>query len=298
MKIDAVIRRTLLLLTLLPSLAWGQQHPIDFKTLRGFASFAASSYLPEKNIAASDWAQHSGYTLTRYASIPDIQIAYFIATNDITRSQIIAVRGTSNVENAFVDINLKLVDDSKTGIRLHSGFAQAAKAVYSDALPLLKKGYTIDTTGHSLGGAVALILAMYLESDGYKIGRVVTFGQPKVTNVSGSNRFAHLPLTRVVTPRDMVPLVPPLDPMDINKLDIYWHSGEEILLYEDDRYSVLEGISSMLRATQFTQQMPDEQNLQHHQMDRYIALLDRKMEHARRVPFNNSLNLFNLFGTQ
>ena len=158
------------------------------------------------------------------------------------------MRGTSNAENAMVDIDIKLLPDEKTGVRLHRGFAYAARQIYAELSPLLKDGYRIRSTGHSLGGAVAQILAMYLDTDGYEVDRIVTFGQPKVTNLPGANRFEHLDILRVVTPTDLVPLVPPFDPLDIKNIDIYWHAGSEIILLEDDTYAILRGVDSMLRA--------------------------------------------------
>ena len=61
--------------------------------------------------------------------------------------------------------------------------------------------------GHSLGGAVASILAINLDIDGYKVGGVTTFGQPKFTDKVGMEKYKHIPITRVVNEKDVVPLV-------------------------------------------------------------------------------------------
>ena len=237
------------------------------------------------------------YTLSHYSSIPDIEISYFLLTNELSKTHIIAVRGTSNIENAFVDIALKLTMDEHVGIRLHNGFSQAAQAIYKEIKPKINADYLINTTGHSLGGAVALILAMYLDNDDFNTGQVITFGQPKVTNIPGANKFQHLNITRVVTPKDLVPLVPPFDPVDIKNLDIYWHTGREVILFPDTTYATLQGISSMLRATKFTQEPLSENNLKNHRMTLYIELINKKIPSAKLVPFKNDFNLFNLFGS-
>ena len=122
----------------------------------------------------------------------------------------------------------------------------AADLIYKNIKNDLIKSYRINTTGHSLGGATALILAMYIHTDGLHAGKVVTFGQPKVTNIAGSKKYGHLDVTRVVMPKDMVPLVPPLDPMDLANMDIYWHSGTEVVLRDSNTYSLLKGIDSMM----------------------------------------------------
>ena len=272
-----------------------QQDPVNFLEIRKFAGIASAAYLTETKVR--ELGSLESFTLSRYGNIPEVLVSYFLLTDDNAKTQLIAVRGTSNVENAIVDVAFKLTPDEHSGIYLHNGFSYAARAIYAEITPQLKTGYTINTTGHSLGGAVALILGMYLDTDNYTVGKIITFGQPKVTNISGANKFQHLNLTRVVTPRDVVPLVPPFDIIDISSPDIYWHSGTEVILLADDTYAILEGMDSMLRATRFTQETLDENNLKNHQMSLYIAMLDKKLSTARVVPFKNSFNLFNLFGS-
>ena len=268
--------------------------PIDFIAIHKQAGFARAAYQPEDQIRT--FLESSNYTLTLYKTVPDIQVSYFLATNKQTRSQVISVRGTSNVENAMVDILLKLKVNQNTGIKLHEGFAFAASQVYAELKPLLRADYEIHTTGHSLGGAVALILAIYLDADRFSIEQVITFGQPKVTNIAGASKINHINLIRVVTPLDVVPLVPPLDPLDINNLDVYWHAGKEVILLTGNEYATLEGIDSMLRATRFTQQPFNQKNIENHNMSAYLDLVGTKTKSSRLVTFKYDLNLFNLFG--
>jgi triacylglycerol lipase len=266
----------------------------DFVAIERYAQLANAAY--ENAAAIRPTVTALGYRLDRVGSIPGVEVSYFLATDAASKTQVIAVRGTANVENALVDVALQLTADSHAGVRLHGGFAQAAAGVYGEIKLLLRKDYRISTTGHSLGGAVALILAMYLDVDGYRLGPVVTFGQPKVTNIAGAQKFRHLQLTRVVTPHDLVPLVPPFDPVDVNNLDIYWHLGTELVLLPGKDYALLEGLDSMLRASGFFARRPDQENLQHHQMALYLSLLRQKLGGATRVPYQNKLNLFNLLG--
>lgn len=269
---------------------------INFSEIYKYASFSYATYQAAPGI--NNAGSLRNYKLSHYSSIPGYNVFYFLTTNDVTKTQTIAVRGTSNIENAMVDIALELTTDKHTGVRLHNGFSQTAQAIYTQIRPLLKKDYAISTTGHSLGGAVALILAMYLDVDNFNVDQVVTFGQPKVTNIYGANKFNHLNITRVVTPKDIVPLVPPFDPVDITNLDIYWHPGKEVILLTDTSYAVLEGIESMIRAIKFTQEPLSENNLQHHQMSLYLEMVGKKISSSRLVPFESSFNLFNLFGSE
>ena len=267
---------------------------IDFGEIERAARFARAAYLGEAEARALAAAE--GLELTLHRSVAEIQVSFFLATDVAGRSQTIAVRGTANADNAMLDMAFRLVGDDRSGARLHEGFAHAAGRVYKALKPSLRRDFRIHATGHSLGGAVAHILAMYLDAEGYDVGRTITFGQPKVTNLAGAQRYRHLDLLRVVTPGDLVPLVPPFDPLDVRNIDIYWHAGRELILLEGRRYAILEGVDSMLRAANFTQQAPTEQNLHTHYMDIYLDLVTAKLDASERVNYRNDLNLFNLFG--
>lgn len=265
-----------------------------FKDLKQYIALSAAAYASVDLV--ENTARQYGYTVTKMQEIPAVELTYFLATDDINKRQVIAIRGTSNVSNAYVDMALKLKTESRLGVRLHEGFAFAAQAVYEDVKPLLRKDYRISTTGHSLGGAVAVILAMYLETDKYPLEHVITFGQPKVTNIAGAVQFKNLPLIRAVTPDDLVPLVPPFDPMDMSNLDIYWHLGEEVLLLPGQRYALLEGMEAMLRAVQFFGQPLTEDNVAHHGVAVYAQEIEAKQMSPELVPYESKINVFDLFG--
>jgi len=278
------------------ALAVSETGKIDFVAIHEQAGFASAAYDSEDRIRA--FVETQGYTLTLFKIDPAIQVSYFLATNESTRTQVISVRGTANTENAMVNISVKLRLDKATGIYFHEGFRAAANRVYAELKSLLNPDYKIRTTGHSLGGAVALILAMYLDLDQFNIDQVTTFGQPKVTNIAGATRLNLINIVRVVMPLDPVPLIPPLDPLDINNIDIYWHAGKEVVLLADNQYAILEGMDSMLRATRFTQRLLDENNVKHHRMSVYLGMIAAKMKSSTLVPYKTDLNLFNLFGSE
>ena len=287
---------SIVLLCLSSALSASGQTGVNFIEIQEMARFANTAYESEPEI--HHFFESSDYRLEYYHTIPDVQVAYFLAFNEISRTQIISIRGTSNVENAMVNISLKLRPDADIGIPLHEGFAYSAKQVFTELKPLLKPGYKTSLTGHSLGGAVAFILAMYLDESQFNVDQVVTFGQPKVTNIPGVEKFQHLNIIRVVTPRDLVPLMPLFDPLDINNLDVFWHAGKEVILLEDTRYAILEGASSMLRATKFTQSLLSTENLNDHKMSVYLKLIDARISSPILVPYKTDFNLFNLFGSK
>ncbi|MBL0059893.1 MAG: hypothetical protein IPP35_12580 [Elusimicrobia bacterium] len=70
------------------------------------------------------------------------------------------------------------------------------------------------------------------------MSRVVTFGQPKVTDADGAKKFRDLPLVRIVNVNDPVPLVPPLEIKYLKKP--YAHLGVEVTLLDGPFYSYLE----------------------------------------------------------
>ena len=265
-----------------------------FQTLYQYARLAGAAYASEQRLRQA--VSSAGFELTAYDTLPGYGVSYFVLTNPDQRKHIIVVRGTSNIENVMVDAAFKLLRDKQTGVKLHQGFAVSANYLYERIQPKLHRDYTIDATGHSLGGAVALILAMHLDADRYAVGEVITFGQPKVTTVAGGKRFAHLDVTRVVMEKDPVPLTPPFDPMELMNLDIYWHLGKEVVLLPGNAYAELEGMDSMMRAVDFFQTLPGADHVRDHYMDTYLAALKARLNSARRVEYESGFNPGSLFG--
>ena len=281
----------LLLLLLLPLSSHSSS---DFTTLTRFAELAAISYMPPAVIESK--LNKKGVKLKQQEVIKGVEIHYFIVTDEKRGVETIVIRGTSNLENALTNIDFKLITDAKSGLKLHSGFTHAAQAIYRQITTHLNKKRPIYITGHSLGGAVAQIIAIYLQQDGYQLKEVITFGQPKVSNFSAAQSYPNLPLIRVVTPRDVIPLIPPFDIVEINKPDIYWHMGEAIILAGRGQYSRLNGLRAMLRATNIVGEPFGEENLQHHLIDHYLQELRQLEQRAEEVSFEHRLNLDGLWG--
>lgn len=266
----------------------------DFSHWLNAAYMADATYKSRQDV--EQVLNSQGYELNHFKQLEGFSVGYVIATNDVTRQHVIAVRGTSNVENVIVDAAFVLVPDEITGIDIHQGFLLSARDIYQQILSEINPDYTVNTIGHSLGGAAALIIAMMLDAQDYQVGEVITFGQPKVTNITGSRSFKHLNVTRLVTPKDMVPLVPPLDPMEMMNLSIFWHQGTEIVLYKNNQYSVLTGIDSMMRATSFLNDIPSEQHVSNHFMSTYISHLKTKLGSSEEIAFKNDFKFSDWFG--
>lgn len=111
---------------------------------------------------------------------------------------IIAIRGTANAENWLTDASV-WPKRSCGGYLAHGGFVDAYRQLCAGGMPTVK-GERVIATGHSLGGAIATLLAEHTGC------RLVTFGSPRVYWRFGS--APKLDHTRIVCDDDPVPLVP------------------------------------------------------------------------------------------
>lgn len=121
----------------------------------------------------------------------------------------VAIRGTVSLTDLSIDLKTRQVFDEECGCNFHEGFKAVADAVVEDIMPFLERETEVKLAGHSLGGAVAVIVAAKLKLRGYKVGKVVTFGMPMVTDAGGAAVLRDLlHLMRVTHERDPVPLAP------------------------------------------------------------------------------------------
>jgi triacylglycerol lipase len=204
---------------------------IDFARLAELANAAGNAYETDAVIEAA-----YGQANVIIRDLPQSNGRYFIYTSDADRTQTIAIRGSVNRENAWADVDSLKVFDPRLNIYLHRGFKQATDELYADAVPLLRKGYKIRVTGHSLGGAMACIFMMDLLHDGVPVDQVVTFGQPKVTNEEGGKELAAAPYLRIINDRDLVAQAPPSD-LVYDLSGPYQHFGPEITLHADGAWT-------------------------------------------------------------
>jgi|GEM_PF-5159104 len=139
---------------------------------------------------------------------------------------VLAVRGTQEVDkdmvlgsllagkNAVPDdgvIDLDAAQVTMPGIRgqVHRGFATQANAVIKDITPFetAAQGKKLFITGHSLGAAVATILAAYLKEKGFD-PLLYTYGSPRTGDETFVKAYADITHYRHVYRHDIVPLVP------------------------------------------------------------------------------------------
>ena len=169
--------------------------------------------------------------------LPAIKNRYMIGTDNAARRQEIWIRGTANWKNVLYDVKYQKHRNTKLGINLHVGFEEMALGVYGDILPRLHRGYDLVIFGHSLGAAEAVILAMLLSVDEYRVTQVYASGQPRVTDGEGENKFDFLPILRIINEGDPVPFLPPRN-IGIPG-DPYMHLGQAVVLLDGAYYCLL-----------------------------------------------------------
>ena len=138
------------------------------------------------------------------------QFSYYVLQEDGVT--ILIFRGTANAKNVLSDIDIRTFDDDLLDVKLHRGFRDAADSIYGDIKRNYELDHTVFLTGHSLGGAVAQIIGMWLHKRGYNV-QIFTYGSPKVSTTFTFNEPNHW---RVVDRSDPVPFLPPIP---------YVHSG-------------------------------------------------------------------------
>ncbi|KVH91046.1 C2 calcium-dependent membrane targeting [Cynara cardunculus var. scolymus] len=195
-------------------------------------------------------------------SITDTQVA--IWRDSARKRLVVAFRGTEQVRWKDLRTDLMLAPaglnperiggDFKEEVQVHSGFLSAYDSVRTRIISLIKAatGYQDDgadqaskwhvyVTGHSLGGALATLLALELSSSQLaKSGAIsvtmYNFGSPRV----GNKNFAEVynekvkDSWRVVNHRDIIPSIP--------RLMGYCHVAHPIYLAAGDAENTLENI--------------------------------------------------------
>jgi hypothetical protein len=246
--------------------------PLDFGLALQYAQRAALVYEADAAIQQKTPAGMMVSIMPETA----IGVKAYVETDDAKKLQWVVVRGTVNLANVKLDVDYNKVVDGRLQIPLHTGFADTAVQVYQFAKPLLKSGYEIRVTGHSLGGAAAVIVLMLLKEDGAMLGQAMTFGQPKVTNRQGVAKYRSLPLLRFVNDKDPVPLLPPLDVFSLLDEGPFKHFGPEVVLKDGSNYAYFaESQAERFSVTSFwntlgNQQAPD------HPIANYIQSLQAK----------------------
>jgi triacylglycerol lipase len=209
--------------------------------------------LVESAQLASDAYRDSSAILNAYGSkylveiipLPNSSGQAIFLKDTVTHRQIIGIRGTETkyVKSVLTDAKYTKDLNPKLGIYVHAGFQKAANELYDSLASRLDSSYTTSITGHSLGGALAVLITYYMTVDGYKLERTVTFGQPKVTNRDGVEKFKSVDLLRVINAEDPVAFVPPISFVSAKNAP-YQHAGGALVLQDSPPFEYVRSEAS------------------------------------------------------
>ncbi|GAA3761000.1 pimeloyl-ACP methyl ester carboxylesterase [Spinactinospora alkalitolerans] len=250
---------------------------------RCLAYAAQLAYEDEEQVEqkAREW----GFDRVRFFRVPhtppfpleDTQ-AYAMASDDMV---IIAFRGTQaeEIRDWLSDANAPMVPHSGNTGMAHWGFSTALEAVYPDILDAVREfradGQSLWFTGHSLGGALAMLAAARMHFvDGLLADGVYTFGQPRTCDAALADAYDTAfrgRMFRFVNNSDIVAQVPP-EP-------IYRHVAEMKYFDADGRMrdrapSLMGGLADRVKGHTADVFAPGTDGIRDHYMDAYIARLD------------------------
>lgn len=186
---------------------WDSEAPFTWAATPILAQLSREAYLP------------SGDAVTAFQSIgfEDCHTiahgsmwASVISRDDLT---VVVFRGTD--DNADWQVNLDVATVTTRHGAVHQGFWNAYKSMAVEIVALVakRKPKVLWTTGHSLGGALAVVCAWDLEENHQcPIHGVATFGQPMVAKAALAKHLETLfrgRYARFVNRTDIVPRIPP-----------------------------------------------------------------------------------------
>lgn len=168
-----------------------------------------------------------GFELVETFDDPGTGAQAFLCTQPKQKIAILAFRGTElSLKDIKADIKAELVEVEIGGkkFRIHKGYLSQFQAIQTEINAALKKDAIkvcqLFLTGHSLGGALAIVATKFLASD--ITGACYTFGSPPV----GTKNFdsdIKTPIYRIVNHVDIVPRLP-------NPILIYFVRGLALLV--------------------------------------------------------------------
>jgi len=195
-------------------------HQFDPENASVLAGVSAAAYTED---GGRDWLGLRGFHVT-IVDAPQTDTRAIIASDG--QDCVAAFRGTQNLRDWLTDLDcafaLLRVDGAEFAV--HAGFKQALESVWeelNDELRRMGCARRFWLTGHSLGGALALLCARCCSGP---LAGVYTFGQPRAAGGRFAARYDAVlrdRTFRVVHAADIVPRVPWLP-------GGYRHAGHEV----------------------------------------------------------------------
>ncbi len=197
---------------------------------------STAAYSDESGDLAKRFFEVRGWKMNVFES-PSEKInvkMHFMSNTDAAGNvtKVFFITGTEDIKDFEIDVKIKPVPfkDSDEKILVHRGFRDYADAALSEGILDFLVEYIdnhpdekIYLTGHSLGGAISMMIAARLVDAGADMSKikVITFGAPAIGNKAFADFYNDkMNLTRVVMDSD---------PIDVSlKLFGYAHFGEVV----------------------------------------------------------------------
>ncbi|KAM4066394.1 lipase (class 3) domain-containing protein [Hirsutella rhossiliensis] len=207
--------------------------PVISVSQERFDQFVRYSQISSAAYQKSCAAPPQGIKLVKELSDAATNTEGFIAVDGAAKEMIVALRGTSNLPDAFTDLNFVQTDYQSPGVRecngckVHGGFLAAWNSIANETISTVQSelaanpGMRVTVTGHSLGGALASLATMSLNGSGIET-TTFTMGQPRTGNQAYADFVDQKApnFVRITHSNDGVPQIPP------RILGYQHHSGE------------------------------------------------------------------------
>jgi Lipase (class 3) len=193
-------------------------------------SFDRATALADALLCQASYAPDAGQQLAALlridradvvSDLDDGHAVYACQTPDAT---VLVFRGSLSMLDWCSDAEALLADEDHYPGRVHWGFAKVVDKCWPWIVASVPPLKPVFVTGHSLGAATAALAAWRLANCGQHVGRVHTFGGPRIGDGVFSTMYdPAVALYRVVNEIDIVPTLPPA-------LAGYMHAGELVWL--------------------------------------------------------------------
>ncbi|MBD0424720.1 lipase family protein [Streptomyces sp. TRM S81-3] len=169
---------------------------------------------------------------------------------------------------------------AETGF-IHYGFGEALDSIFPsvrDALTQLRRnGQTVWFTGHSLGGALAMLAGcrMYLEEPRLQADGIYTFGQPRTCDpdlADACNTHLKNRVHRFVNNNDIVPQLPPPPYTHVETLRYIDSTGKI-----RSAMPLLGALTDRARGLTADMLAPGSDGVRDHLLKQYIAALEKNL---------------------
>ena len=169
-----------------------------------------------RQVEATDQLHQMGLTRIDFIQEQSTSFQAFVASN--SKYVIVSFAGTSDLTDYMTDVTFASKPEFFPGIpgRVHTGFLNVLEKSWPKVLALVREhssaGQPIILTGHSLGGAQAVISATRLATLGFPVDSLYIYSVPRIGDESYARHVSKLfpkRIYRFVNNEDVVPRLPP-----------------------------------------------------------------------------------------